>query len=120
MVFNLHLEKIFHKICLLSVQTHAIMGTNGSGKSTLSKCLVGHPDYEVTAGSGNFSLAASEILSWRTHASIGTFITTHRTLQLGLAHSYADKSGCYAVTYKGQDLLSLQPEERARAGLFMR
>ena len=33
-------------------QTHAIMGTNGSGKSTLSKCLVGHPDYEVTAGSG--------------------------------------------------------------------
>ncbi|CAL5228417.1 g11548 [Coccomyxa viridis] len=55
-------------------ETHAIMGTNGSGKSTLSKCLVGHPDYEVTSGS---------------------------------------------VTYKGQDLLSLAPEERARAGLFM-
>ena len=34
------------------LQTHAIMGTNGSGKSTLSKCLVGHPDYEVTSGSG--------------------------------------------------------------------
>jgi Fe-S cluster assembly ATP-binding protein len=28
----------------------AIMGKNGSGKSTLSKVLVGHPDYEVTAG----------------------------------------------------------------------
>ena len=25
-----------------------------------------------------------------------------------------------AVTYKGQDLLALEPEERARAGLFMR
>jgi Fe-S cluster assembly ATP-binding protein len=29
------------------------MGTNGSGKSTLSKVLVGHPDYEVTAGEGS-------------------------------------------------------------------
>jgi ABC-type sugar transport system ATPase subunit len=28
------------------------MGKNGSGKSTLSKCLVGHPDYEITEGSG--------------------------------------------------------------------
>ncbi|CAK0785941.1 ABC transporter I member 6, chloroplastic [Coccomyxa viridis] len=55
-------------------ETHAIMGTNGSGKSTLSKCLVGHPDYEVTSGT---------------------------------------------VTYKGQNLLDLEPEERARAGLFM-
>ena len=34
------------------LQTHAIMGKNGSGKSTLSKCLVGHPDYEITEGSG--------------------------------------------------------------------
>eukprot|EP00878_Enallax_costatus_P024574 GHUV01026229.1.p1 GENE.GHUV01026229.1~~GHUV01026229.1.p1 ORF type:complete len:212 (-),score=41.31 GHUV01026229.1:1493-2128(-) len=31
-------------------EVHAIMGKNGSGKSTLSKVLVGHPDYEVTAG----------------------------------------------------------------------
>jgi Fe-S cluster assembly ATP-binding protein len=35
-------------------ETHAIMGKNGSGKSTLSKVLVGHPDYEVTAGSATF------------------------------------------------------------------
>jgi Fe-S cluster assembly ATP-binding protein len=31
-------------------EIHAIMGPNGSGKSTLSKVLVGHPQYEVTAG----------------------------------------------------------------------
>ncbi|KAL3685709.1 hypothetical protein R1sor_003731 [Riccia sorocarpa] len=31
-------------------EVHAIMGKNGSGKSTLSKVLVGHPDYQVTAG----------------------------------------------------------------------
>ena len=35
-------------------EVHAIMGKNGSGKSTLSKVLVGHPDYEVTAGSATF------------------------------------------------------------------
>ncbi len=35
-------------------EVHAIMGKNGSGKSTLSKVLVGHPDYEVTAGSASF------------------------------------------------------------------
>ena len=40
-------------IDISDLQTHAIMGKNGSGKSTLSKCLVGHPDYEVTEGTGN-------------------------------------------------------------------
>jgi Fe-S cluster assembly ATP-binding protein len=35
-------------------EIHAVMGKNGSGKSTLSKVLVGHPDYEVTAGSATF------------------------------------------------------------------
>ncbi|MEN8234982.1 MAG: Fe-S cluster assembly ATPase SufC [Actinomycetota bacterium] len=32
-------------------ETHAIMGPNGSGKSTLANVLLGHPAYEVTAGS---------------------------------------------------------------------
>ena len=31
-------------------EVHALMGPNGSGKSTLSFCLMGHPKYEVTAG----------------------------------------------------------------------
>ncbi len=31
-------------------QIHALMGPNGSGKSTLSYVLMGHPGYEVTAG----------------------------------------------------------------------
>jgi Fe-S cluster assembly ATP-binding protein len=35
-------------------EVHAIMGPNGSGKSTLAKVLVGHPAYEVTAGSATF------------------------------------------------------------------
>jgi Fe-S cluster assembly ATP-binding protein len=32
-------------------EIHALMGPNGSGKSTLASVLMGHPDYEVTAGS---------------------------------------------------------------------
>lgn len=32
-------------------EIHAIMGPNGSGKSTLVNTLMGHPAYEVTAGS---------------------------------------------------------------------
>ncbi len=31
--------------------THAIMGPNGSGKSTLAYALMGHPNYQITAGS---------------------------------------------------------------------
>ncbi len=31
-------------------EVHALMGPNGSGKSTLAYTLMGHPDYEVTAG----------------------------------------------------------------------
>src|SRR4029077_6379953 len=55
-------------------EIHALMGPNGSGKSTLSYALMGHPNYEVTAGS---------------------------------------------ITLDGADLLALEPDERAKAGLFL-
>jgi Fe-S cluster assembly ATP-binding protein len=32
-------------------EVHAIMGRNGSGKTTLSNAIMGHPRYEITAGS---------------------------------------------------------------------
>ncbi|MDQ2808084.1 MAG: ABC transporter ATP-binding protein [Chloroflexota bacterium] len=35
-------------------EVHAIMGPNGSGKSTLVNALMGHPRYEVTAGTAMF------------------------------------------------------------------
>jgi Fe-S cluster assembly ATP-binding protein len=55
-------------------EIHAIMGPNGAGKSTLAKILAGHPGYEVTDGTIEFS---------------------------------------------GQNLLEMEPEERAHAGVFM-
>jgi Fe-S cluster assembly ATP-binding protein len=36
-------------------EIHALMGPNGSGKSTLAYSLMGHPEYEVTAGQIIFS-----------------------------------------------------------------
>src|ERR1700682_3177228 len=35
-------------------EVHALMGPNGSGKSTLAYTLMGHPKYEVTAGSVSY------------------------------------------------------------------
>ena len=32
-------------------EVHAVMGPNGTGKSTLASAVMGHPKYEVTAGS---------------------------------------------------------------------
>ena len=55
-------------------EIHAIMGPNGSGKSTLSNVLMGHPRYEITAGS---------------------------------------------VTFEEQDVLELEPDERAKLGMFL-
>jgi Fe-S cluster assembly ATP-binding protein len=55
-------------------EVHALMGPNGSGKSTLSYALMGHPKYEVTAGS---------------------------------------------IKLDGMDLLGMEPDERAKAGLFL-
>ena len=55
-------------------EIHALMGPNGSGKSTLGFAIMGHPGYEVTAGS---------------------------------------------ITLDGQDVLAMEPHQRARAGLFL-
>lgn len=35
-------------------EVHALMGPNGSGKSTLASVLMGHPGYQVTAGTIEF------------------------------------------------------------------
>lgn len=57
-----------------SNEVHAIMGPNGTGKSTLAQAIMGHPRYEVTAGT---------------------------------------------ITLDGEDVLEMEVDERARAGLFL-
>ncbi len=55
-------------------EVHALMGPNGSGKSTLSFCLMGHPKYEVTAGTIRFKGQDIRELAPHTRAAAGMFL----------------------------------------------
>ena len=44
-------------------EIHALMGPNGSGKSTLAAVLMGHPAYQVTAGT--IRLDGEDIAEWK-------------------------------------------------------
>lgn len=90
-------------------EIHAIMGPNGAGKSTLSYVLGGRPGYEVTSGSVTF-----------------TPHSARPELAEGPSLSSSDGEGKNSPwTSSGQtglgemDLLSLDPHERAAAGLFL-
>src|SRR3954467_9120613 len=88
----------------LSVPTgevHAIMGPNGSGKSTLAYVLAGRPGYAVTEGAVRFT-------PLRHPRESGD---PAEKKKLGSRFRGNDEEG-------GVDLLAMQPNERAAAGLF--
>jgi Fe-S cluster assembly ATP-binding protein len=78
------------------------MGPNGSGKSTLAYVLAGRPGYQVTEGSV-------------------TFTTAVRPEPVEGLPSSSDpgKDGASTSSARTVDLLSLEPHERAEAGLFL-
>jgi Fe-S cluster assembly ATP-binding protein len=55
-------------------EVHAIMGPNGSGKSTLVNALMGHPRYEVTAGTAMFKGENVLTLPADERAHLGLFL----------------------------------------------
>ena len=55
-------------------ETHALMGPNGSGKSTLGYAIMGHPGYEVTAGSIELTDAEGHVHNVLEMEPDGTFI----------------------------------------------
>jgi Fe-S cluster assembly ATP-binding protein len=86
-------------------EIHAIMGPNGAGKSTLGYVLAGRPGYEVTGGAVTF-----------------TPPPRHPVLDTGLGFSSRDaEEGSQAPhQVRGDvDLITLDPHERAAAGLFL-
>jgi Fe-S cluster assembly ATP-binding protein len=80
-------------------EVHAIMGPNGAGKSTLGYTLGGRPGYEVTGGSVRFTPPSAQ---------------PEPVEASGAASGPSTGSGRADV-----DLLSLEPHERAAAGLFL-
>src|SRR5512138_1001800 len=84
-------------------EVHAIMGPNGSGKSTLAYVLAGRPWYLVTEGSVTFTP------------------TRHPRESGGPASSLSDeeKRDSRLRGNDELDLLSLDPHQRAAAGLFL-
>jgi Fe-S cluster assembly ATP-binding protein len=83
-------------------EVHAIMGPNGSGKSTLVNALMGHPKYEITAGSVTFR--DKDLLAMETHerARAGLFLAfqypkeiagvTLRSFLLAAHRAHAEKN----------------------------
>ncbi|MBC8080972.1 MAG: Fe-S cluster assembly ATPase SufC [Gorillibacterium sp.] len=55
-------------------EVHAIMGPNGTGKSTLASVLMGHPSFEVTAGSVTFDGANLLEMAVDERARAGLFL----------------------------------------------
>jgi Fe-S cluster assembly ATP-binding protein len=63
-------------------ETHALMGPNGSGKSTLGLVIMGHPKYQVTAGS--MTLNGEDLLekSADERARLGLFYAFQRPVAI--------------------------------------
>ena len=80
-------------------EIHAIMGPNGAGKSTLAYVLGGRPGYEVTEGSVTY--------------------TPSRHPRESGDPAQTEKLGSRVRGNDEVDLLSLEPHERATAGMFL-
>ncbi|MFL6858394.1 MAG: Fe-S cluster assembly ATPase SufC [Allosphingosinicella sp.] len=94
-------------------EVHAIMGPNGAGKSTLGYVLGGREGYEVTSGSVAFTVprhAGLDPASTLPSSAEGERWTPDQVRGDGTA-SAADAESI--------DLLALEPDARAAAGLFL-
>jgi Fe-S cluster assembly ATP-binding protein len=63
-------------------ETHALMGPNGSGKSTLGLAIMGHPNYEVTAGTIELNGENLVEMSPDERARAGMFLAFQRPIAI--------------------------------------
>ena len=110
-------------------QIHAIMGPNGSGKSTLAHTLMGHPAYQVVAGSILFDGVSLLDVSSDKRAQKGLFLVFQHPYEIpGLTIFTFLKEAYQALTQKQisvadfttllhekMQLLSIDPQIAQRA-----
>ena len=87
-------------------EIHAIMGPNGAGKSTLGYVLGGRPGYEVTEGSILFRPTTVRAEPVEAQGAGDTL-------------DQSPSTGSGRTDGEWIDLLDLEPNERAAAGLFL-
>jgi Fe-S cluster assembly ATP-binding protein len=110
-------------------EIHAIMGPNGAGKSTLGYVLSGRPGYEVTGGEVWFTPPHRHpregVSGWTAPGSPSSVRGTERP-DTGPSPALSVKRDGQVMDSRlrgndeaSVDLLSLEPHERAAAGLFL-
>src|SRR5437660_812804 len=90
------------------------MGPNGSGKSTLSHVLMGHPEYEVTAG--RVTIDGEELLglpTWR-RAQLGLFLAMQYPIEVPGVSLYDALGEAFAA--QGRDRGEVRELVRVEAG----
>ena len=95
-------------------EVHVILGPNGSGKSTLMNVLLGHPKYEVTAGSLDFE--GESLLDKPTfeRARAGLFLSFQAPEEIpGITLENMIRTAKQAVTGEKVKLLSFRKELKA-------
>lgn len=77
-------KQILHGVDLtvLPGEIHAVMGPNGSGKSTLTHAVMGHPRYNVTAGTITLDGTQIENLPTFERARAGMFATMQYPVEI--------------------------------------
>jgi len=86
-------------------EIHAIMGPNGTGKSTLASTLMGHPKYEVTAGT--VSLDGEDVLDMAVdqRARAGLFLAMQYPSEIsGVTNSDFLRSAINAKRGEGNEI----------------
>ncbi len=85
-------------------EVHAIMGPNGSGKSTLASILAGREDYEITAGSVDYSGKSLLDLDASERACEGIFLGFQYPVEIpGVSNLYLLRAAVNARrAYRGE------------------
>lgn len=98
-----------------SGEVHAVMGPNGAGKSTLGKVLMGHPSYEVLAGSVCLDgVELLELPTWR-RAAAGLFLAPQDPVEVPGVPVAAVLAEALAAAGRGADADAGQLSDRLAA-----